>query len=77
MCMINIYVNFEGAFSTMGDLDTLTPLINSQDPVNSQDQISVPVNPNAWGRLYPENEGLKIEGLYTWYFLFIIITKIN
>lgn len=49
----------------MGDLDTLTPLINSQDPVNSQDQISVPENPNAWGRLYPENEGLKIEGLYT------------
>lgn len=48
----------------MGDLDVLTPLINSQDPLSSQDQKSVPENPNAWGRLYPENEHLKIQGLY-------------
>lgn len=48
----------------MGDLDVLTPLVNSQDPLCSQDQISVPENPNAWGRLYPENEYLKIQGLY-------------
>lgn len=44
----------------MGDLDVLTPLINSQDPLCNQDQL--PENPNAWGRLYPENESLKIEG---------------
>lgn len=47
----------------MGDLDVLTPLINSQDPLCSQDQITITENPTAWGRLYPENEFLKIEGL--------------
>ncbi|XP_060875679.1 serine/threonine-protein kinase Chk2-like isoform X2 [Metopolophium dirhodum] len=47
----------------MGDSDILTPLINSQDSLSSQDQISKPENTNAWGRLYPENECLKIEDL--------------
>lgn len=47
----------------MGDSEILTPLINSQDSLNSQEQISKPENTNAWGRLYPENECLKIEGL--------------
>lgn len=47
----------------MGDLDVLTPLINSQDTLCSQDQTSVTENPMAWGRLYPENKFLKIEGL--------------
>jgi len=47
----------------MGDLEVLTPLINSQDSLCSQDQISNPETTNAWGRLYPENECLKIEGL--------------
>lgn len=47
----------------MGDLDVLTPLINSQDSLCSQDKISILENSNAWGRLYPENENLKIEGL--------------
>lgn len=47
----------------MGDLNVLTPLINSQDTLCSQEQISSPENPLAWGRLYPENECLKIEGL--------------
>lgn len=46
----------------MGDLDVLTPLVNSQDPLSSQDQTLVSENPNAWGRLYPENTLLKIEG---------------
>ncbi|XP_050428380.1 probable myosin light chain kinase DDB_G0292624 [Adelges cooleyi] len=46
----------------MGDLDVLTPLINSQEPLCSQG-MSVLENPNAWGRLYPENESLKIEDL--------------
>lgn len=46
----------------MEDLDVLTPLINSQDLLCSQEQISVPENPSAWGRLYPENKCLKIEG---------------
>lgn len=57
----------------MSDLDVLTPLINSQDILSSQDQVSIPDNPNAWGRLYPENEFLKIEGLYVlWYLNFFI-----
>lgn len=47
----------------MGDLEVLTPLINSQDSLCSQDQISSPETTNVWGRLYPENECLKIEGL--------------
>jgi len=47
----------------MDDLEVLTPLINSQDSLCSQDQILMPENTNAWGRLYPENECLKIEGL--------------
>lgn len=47
----------------MEDVDVLTPIINSQDLVTSQDQISMLDNPNAWGRLYPENPNLKIEGL--------------
>ncbi|XP_015380328.1 PREDICTED: ovarian-specific serine/threonine-protein kinase Lok-like [Diuraphis noxia] len=47
----------------MGDSEILTPLINSQDSLSSQDQISKPENTNAWGRLYPENEYLKIEDL--------------
>ncbi|KAE9539381.1 hypothetical protein AGLY_004633 [Aphis glycines] len=47
----------------MGDLEVLTPLINSQDSLCSQDQISNPETTNAWGRLYPENECLKIEDL--------------
>jgi hypothetical protein len=54
----------------MGDLDVLTPLINSQDPLCSQDQITITENPTAWGRLYPENEFLKIEGFLI-LFLFI------
>lgn len=48
----------------MADLEVLTPLINSQDSLCSQEQISVPENPIAWGRLYPENEFLKIEGIH-------------
>lgn len=51
----------------MGDSDILTPLINSQDSLSSQDQLSKPENTNAWGRLYPENECLKIEGLSVYY----------
>lgn len=47
----------------MGDFDVLTPLINSQDLLCSQDKISTFENSNAWGRLYPENMNLKIEGL--------------
>lgn len=47
----------------MGDLDVLTPLINSQDSLSNADKIPKLVNPNAWGRLYPENESLKIEGV--------------
>ncbi|XP_050535337.1 serine/threonine-protein kinase Chk2-like isoform X2 [Daktulosphaira vitifoliae] len=43
----------------MGDLDVLTPLINSQEPSCSQG-FSVIDSSNAWGRLYPENESLKI-----------------
>lgn len=50
----------------MCDSDVLTPLINSQDPLCSQEKISMPNNPNAWGRLYPENECLKIEGLHVY-----------
>lgn len=49
----------------MGDLDVLTPLINSQDLLCSQEEISETENPLAWGRLYPENEFLKIESLYS------------
>lgn len=72
----------------MEDIDILTPIINSQDLVASQEQISMVDNPNAWGRLYPENPNLKIEGLlnqcyfYTFYLhlkcLFLIqVNKIN
>lgn len=48
----------------MGDLDVLTPLINSQDSLGSQEKISTLENSNVWGRLYPENKNLKIEGLH-------------
>jgi len=48
----------------MGDFEVLTPLMNSQDTLCSQEQITIPANPNAWGRLYPENEFLKIEGIH-------------
>lgn len=47
----------------MVDLNVLTPLINSQDTLCSQEQLSTSEIPFAWGRLYPENECLKIEGL--------------
>lgn len=47
----------------MSDSDVLTPLINSQDSLCSQDKKSTLENLNAWGRLYPENKNLKIEGL--------------
>jgi len=57
----------------MGDSDILTPLINSQDSLSSQDQISKPENTNAWGRLYPENECLKIEGLSVYYLILCMI----
>lgn len=50
--------------ANMGDLDILTPLINSQDSLCSQDKILTLQNENAWGHLYPENKNLKIEGLY-------------
>lgn len=56
----------------MADLEVLTPLINSQDPLYSQEQVSVPENPYAWGRLYPENDYLKIEGLYIYYLIIFI-----
>lgn len=66
----------------MGDLEVLTPLINSQDSLCSQDQISNPETINAWGRLYPENECLKIEGLslklfhltHNYIFIIIVVT---
>jgi len=48
----------------MCDTDVLTPLINSQDPLCNQEQISIQNNLNAWGRLYPENKHLKIEGIH-------------
>jgi len=60
----------------MGDSDILTPLINSQDSLSSQDQICKPENTNAWGRLYPENEYLKIEGLSVYYYLILCIIKL-
>jgi len=62
---------FKGA--NMADSEILTPLINSQDSLSSQDQISKPENTNAWWRLYPENEYLKIEGLSTTYYLILRI----
>lgn len=45
----------------MGDGDVLTPLINSQEPSCSQGLLTADTS-NAWGRLYPENKSLKIEG---------------
>lgn len=47
----------------MEDQDVLTPIINSQDLLCSQEQILAPDISNVWGRLYPENKCLKIEGL--------------
>jgi len=60
----------------MGDSEILTPLINSQDSLSSQDQIPKPENTNAWGRLYPENECLKIEGLSIQYCLNLCMIKL-